>query len=227
MHILRYSADWADLVVDQLATTYQTRCVGVWGYACLVVGREFEGVVERNWLAVSRLTGPHLHFFALLPPPREFVQERLNQLRDIPQSLETEWVKRRLLDILVHRDIDRSILVREKVNLLSDLRDAGLKSDQYADFLFLRFRNDGADVEIDVVAAKSAGIPADADDRDYLACIERMSRIAAHHYDRNSPITAVAKDMAFLWDVRVAIGRAGLLLGYIKSFLNGISRESS
>ena len=227
MNIFRYSKDWADLIVAQLASLRQTRYVGLWGYGCLVIGKEFEGVIERNWFAVDRITGPHLHIFTLMPPPKDFVQERLNEFRLKPSTPDTELAIHKYMSILQSYDEDRSILVREKVNLLSDLKEAGLEPDQYADFLFFQFRNEGYDVEIDIVAAKSAGIPTAADDRDYLKCLERMTKVASKHYSRNSktPVAVVVKDMTFLWDVRVAIEKISGLATYIRGFLRNLKGE--
>ena len=222
MNIFGYSEEWADLVVAQLATTHGTRHVSKWGYACLVVGKEFEEVIERNWDKVDKFTGPYLHIFSFLPPPKLFVQERLNALKQSPSSPDREIAKEKYLKLIQSEDIDRSILIREKVCLLKDLREAGLKVDQYADFLFLQFRKEGADIIIDVIAIKNAGIPIGADDRDYLTCIDKMTSIAKKHYQRNSPANVVVKDMTLHWDVKVSIQKATGLCDYIKSFLKNL-----
>lgn len=226
MNILRYSKDWADLMVAQLAATHGTRHTGVWGYGCLVVGEEFEAAILRKWHAVDRVTGAYLHVFALLPPPKEFVQKRFDTLRRLPRSPDVEFAKEKYLEILQSIDFDREILIREKADLLADLRHAGLRSDQDADFIFFQFRNELDQVAIDVVAAKSAGIPPDADDRNYLACIERMARVAERHFKLNSPVAAVVRDMTLSWDVRVSIQRAARLCRYIKSFVNNITPDA-
>jgi hypothetical protein len=165
VHIFTYSKEWADLVVAQIATSHGTRCVAAWGYGCLVVGKEFEAVIERNWQAVDRIAGPYLHVFALIPPPKDFVGDRLRALKQASPSDDRDFAIERYTALVSQADPPKSILVREKIELLTDLRQAGLRADQYADFLFFEFRNEGADVDIDVVAAKSAAIAAEADDR--------------------------------------------------------------
>jgi len=223
MHIFAYSKEWADLVVAQISTSHRTRCAAAWGYGCIVVGKEFEGVIERNWEAVNRIAGPYLHIFALIPPPKDFVGSRLRALKDSPPSDDREFAIERYTNLLRQPDPNRSYLIKEKVLLLTDLRNAGLKADQYADFLFFEFRNEGADVTIDVVAAKSAAIDAPADDMEYLKCIERMAHLAKKHYQRSSSVHVLVKDMALLWDAKISILKAMGLFSYMKDFVKNIT----
>jgi hypothetical protein len=151
----------------------------------------------------------------------------LSDLRKKPPSTDRDFA----IDLytkLLTRPVrpDSSVLIREKQELLMDLRDKGLRADQYADFIFFRFSNEGKnDVSIDAIAAKSPAIASTADDREYLKCIERMARLAKNHYQRGSSIDKLVRDMTLLWDVKIAILKTGSLFSYIKDFVKNITSQ--
>jgi hypothetical protein len=187
MHLFAYSKSWADIVAAQMAASHGTRCVGAWGYGCIVIGREFEKIIEDHWLEVNRLSGRYLHVFCLVAPPMEFIGNRLAKLRHSPKTKDTQYAIDLLQKSISLRPPDKRIQVREKVCLLKDLAEAGLKVDEYADFLFFDFRNDGADVEIDVIAAKAAGMSA-SDDFRFIepSRLRRLIGILLHYDKRQT-----------------------------------------
>jgi len=230
MHAFQYSSDWADFVVAQLANRHQTRRAEQWGYACLVVGRKFEEVIGRNWHEVHTFTGPYLHIFALVPPPYKFIEERRQQLLRSPDSHDAHLSADRNLalekfDSILSRRPNWKSLNEQKVDLRQDLREAGLPDNEHADFLFMGFRNEGDNVLIDFVAAKSAAIEESAADREYLACISRMARIAGKNYFRNSPIDKVVKEMSFPWDLKFAVKKGTEAFSFIHTFVSKLLKR--
>jgi hypothetical protein len=224
MHLFAYSKSWADIVAAQIAASHGTRCVGVWGYGCIVIGREFEKVVEEHWLEVNRLSGRYLHVFCLVAPPLEFIGERIAQLRNGPQS-EDSLYARDLLEkaISIHAPKKR-IQVGEKVRLLQDLADAGLNPGEYADFLFFDFRNAGPDIDIDVIAAKAALMNDGADTRAYLKCFQQLGELAAKAYKNGYSAEKFSRMVDAAWARRVLISKAPQLFGYIKDFMGKLAK---
>src|SRR5438128_14385 len=118
MHLFAYSKSWADIVAAQIAASHGTRCVGAWGYGCVVIGRDFEKIIEEHWLEVNRLAGRYLHVFCLVSPPIDFIGDRIAKLRNAPQSEDTRYALDLLQKSMSVRAPSKGIQVREKVQLL-------------------------------------------------------------------------------------------------------------
>src|SRR5580693_3566015 len=111
MHLFSYSKSWAEIVTAQIAASAGTRSVDAWGYGCVVVGREFEKVIEDNWLEVNRLSGPHLHVFCLVSPPLDFIGDRIAELKAKPETDDTLYALKLLEEAISIRPPAKRIQV--------------------------------------------------------------------------------------------------------------------
>jgi hypothetical protein len=68
-----------------------------------------------------------------------------------------------------------------------------------------------------------AALP-DESRRVFEFCLGRTYRIAGKHYRLNSPVQTFVKELAFLWDTKIAIKRAGDLSLYIKNFVSALTK---
>lgn len=150
MFIFSYATGWADLVVDQLASARGSDNPFIWGYACLCVGREFDAVIGEYYDEINEITGETLHVFSMLPPPIGLLDERIQQMRrgglgsSSYERLLSLRNSTRAYSVDPKRMADnKRIQIREKVELLKELEGAGLRVNQYADFLFFDFRRSG------------------------------------------------------------------------------------
>lgn len=224
MFIFEYSQDWADLVVAQLAARHQTLESKHWSYACLCIGKRFDPILAENYLEINEILGPYLHVFSLFPPPLEFISQRYQELRRHPDAL-SQGAKDFYEALLTK---DRSYLpnhrrmIEEKVNLLADLRTAGLNADQYADFLFFAFRSDSGDVDIDVIAAATAPLSDDAPPKALLDLFGSMAKTAERHHRLNHSVEDFVNDLSFRWTIRIDIRKAFNLYSYIRRFIDVI-----
>ena len=219
MQLFEFSSDWADFVIAQLSATHRTLCTEKWGYACLVMGEGFEQALVRNWYEVNLFAGPYLHLFALVPPPYDFVLAKVLELRKEPASEERDFALAKY-ERLLERKSNWENLKHQKVTLRKQLLDWGLNVPSDTDFVFMGFHNQhGKEVHIDFVAAKSAAIKTGAGDRQYLDCIERMARIARSHYDRNSPLAEVIKEISFPWTLKIAFEKGSEAFKFVKKFI--------
>ena len=102
--------------------------------------------------------------------------------------------------------------------LLGDLANAGLPVDQYADFLFFRFRNGDKDIDIDIIAAKHARIPANSDVRVYLRAIQRMAILAETHSNRGSSVQDYLRSLDWDWTAQLVFRNPSKVYEIIKAF---------
>lgn len=228
MFLFEYSRDWADLVVTQLAARHQTIEPKHWSYACLCIGRRFDPILAEHYLEIDEILGPYLHVFSLLPPPREFIAQRFQEVRERSDAL-SRRAKYLYESFLTGNRSDlpnRGKMIREKVKLLADLRDAGLQADQYADFLFFAFHLDGRDVDIDVIAAATAPLPDDARPNVFLDLFASMAKTAEKHYRANHSVKAFVDDLSLRWTVQIDIRKASDLYGYIRRFIDIVRGQS-
>jgi len=225
MHLFSYPNAWAvaDTVASQIAASRGTRCTEVWGYGCIVVGKQFEKALLQNWQDVDRLAGPYLHVFSFVAPPMDFIGDRMAKLRALPKTDDTRRALGLLEDFINMRPPDKSTQIREKVMLLQDLQRAGLKPDERADFLFFDFRNEGFDVEVELIAFGAAGINSDAPVNDCLCCFEQMGNAAEKASLQRLPASGYISMLNRAWSRQVMIKAAPRILEYIKKFLSPLS----
>jgi len=229
-----YADGWADLVIAQMAATRESPKAMFWGYACLCVGRHFDDVIEELYEELDRATGEYLHVFSMLPPPRAIVEKRLMQLRVIePELPGPAAVMRERLTSLQSRTGQlyayqgkgaRRTQVGEKVRLLKELAEAGLKVDQYADFLFFDFHQRGDQVDVDVIAAKQSPVVEGASSYKYVDLFSQMGKKARSHYMRGDSVEVFVKDLGFDWAIHVALEKTFSLRIYLENLAKGLSR---
>src|SRR5436190_9307235 len=121
MLLFDYSREWADFVVSQLIQRHGTRYTGIWSYSALVIGKEFENVLDKHWDEVHSILGPHLHFFALIAPPVEFVARAYKKAREQPPSEERDFLIDRYRRLLERQFPPKREQIQSKVILLRDL----------------------------------------------------------------------------------------------------------
>ena len=220
MHILEYSADWANLVVAQSTARNQTLDPAHAGYACLCVGRKFDPILEKHYSEIDKVMGPAFHIFSLFPPPHDFIVEHFKALRtneDAPSE-----AARAIYKSLLGKDrIAPHEIVREKVQLLIGLGDAGLKEGQYADFLFFAFRPGGS-AGLDVIAAAAQPPGDDAKPEAHVGLFATMAKKAATHSQANDSIETFVKDLPLGWTAPIDIQKAKDLSAYIEGFIKTV-----
>jgi hypothetical protein len=227
MQVFAYSAGWADLMLAQLAASHDSPDPTEWGYACLCIGRHFDEPLESLYDEIDVATGKFLHVFSLLPPPRTFVDRRLAELR---QSRNTAGAVERVRTHLLALEARHSGLyhykrrqqVAEKVRLLKELADAGLRTDQYADFLFFSFRRESDDIDIDVIAAKQSPLAEGASSYAYVDLFQRMGRIAEKHHSRNDDVERFVSALSLEWSAKIALRKTFDLKQYIEGFFKAL-----
>lgn len=228
MQVFAYARGWADLVVAQLAASHKTDDPVLWGYACLCVGRKFDDVIEKLYPEIDHVTGSYLHVFSLLPPPKEFLYEKIQALKLSSPSSKTILYAQNRLSALAHDKgmyycYDRRQQIQERVNLLKDLQNAGLSADQYADFLFFDFRKNENDIEIDVIATKSTHLKEGESDYSYIDLFAKMGEKAENHFRKGDSVEAFVKDLSIEWDLKFSISKVLGIKKYIKEFIDKIS----
>ena len=228
MFIFTYSEKWADIVVSQLAARHQTTDPQHWSYACLCLGRAFDPILAKYYLEIDEILGPYLHVFSLLSPPRAFIEKKYQELRSRSDDLSqrSKLLYESMLTGSRSLVPDERQMIREKVQLLADLRDAGLRADQYADFLFFSFRATDEDIDIDVIAAAAAPISEGASTNAFLDLFASMAKIAEKHYRANDPVEAFVNDLRLRWAIRIDIRKARDLYEYIRGFVSAVRQKA-
>ena len=232
MQIFAYAPGWADLVVAQLAVSHNTERPDLWGYACLCIGRNFDALINEYYEEIDYVTGSYLHVFSMLPPPRLFFESRISLLKQKSDVQEDAvYLKQRLTSMqgnyrsLYAYDDPRhkQQLISEKVRLLKDLASAGLRADQYADFLFFNFGGERGNIDIDVIAAKQSPIGERASHNLQMAFFERLGKQAEKHYLKQDSVETFVKSLGWEWSARIALQKALNLKTYIDGFLKGFT----
>lgn len=222
MFIFAYSRDWADVVVSQLAATAGSPYIKDWGFAAVVIGSDWEDVIERRYLEVDEAIGPYLHVFSLMPAPVALTEERLRRVQasqSVPgsKSIARQFLVDKILEADRYKLPDREVQVREKIKLLSDLRMAGLGADEDADFLFFQFRDTkGAAKDIDIIAAKA---PRPESDSAAVALLRRAGEHAKEVLKDGGGVDRFVSSLKLDWKRRIEISKATELLSYIFAFL--------
>jgi hypothetical protein len=154
------------------------------------------------------------------------IAKRYQALRSKTDNV-SEYVKGEYEKLLTKRGDykpDTGQMVEEKVKLLSDLRYAGLKADQYADFLFFGFRGTHKDdITVDVIAAQAAPVPDNANPSAFLDLFASMARVAEKHYRANDDVAKFTRDLSLRWALQLDIRKARDLFAYIRSFIAGVT----
>jgi hypothetical protein len=94
----------------------------------------------------------------------------------------------------------------KKVQLLEELTEAGLKADQYADFLFFDFHriNKEDHVDIDVIAARQTPLEDGASSYKYIDLFQRMANKAEKRFRNGDSVESFVDDLSFEWNVKIA-----------------------
>jgi hypothetical protein len=222
LHILAYTEGWADLIVLQMAARYRSENPARWGYACLCIGPRFEETIERHYEEVDILTGDSLHIFSLLPPPQQFLDQRLLEIDQL-NTVGSADLKNRLERLVRSRhslyaagDVARQA---ERAHLLYDLREQGMAANHRTDFIFLDFRVRDDETHIDVVAAQEAP---GADSLSHGQCLdifEKMGRKAHESSRKGLRVDDFVRQLNFEWSSKIALAKATDLGRYLVKFL--------
>jgi hypothetical protein len=218
MFVFEYSNAWADLLTQQM----EIRLRGDpdnWGYACLCIGRKLDDFIERNYAAVDRISGDFLHVFSLRPPPTSFLNDRIFEA----QRLGNVELAEDLLQMVRLGPKDRGQQVREKANLLQDLRNCGMRPDQYADFLFFDLQLVQETYNIDVIAAKVA--PSIADEVALWGFFKNLAEVAESNAAHGKTAEQFVKGATWSWDLKVSLQRTSKLSKYILDFTTRVLRK--
>ena len=229
MFIFTYSEKWADIVVAQLAARHRTIDPQHWSYACLCIGRAFDPILAKYYLEIDEILGPYLHVFSLLSPPREFIEKRYQELRSRSDALSQRSKSLYESMLTGGRSLvpDERLMIGEKVELLRDLRNAGLQADHYADFLFLSFRATNDDIDIDVIAAAATPLSKGSSANAFLDLFASMAKIAEKHYKANHSVEALVNDLRLRWAIRIDIRKARDLYAYIRGFISAVRGKAA
>lgn len=212
MFIFGYSSVWADLVTMQMRSVLGPN-PATWGYACLCIGREIDTLLEDNYEAVDAASGDFLHLFSLRPPPKAFLATRIREAQFAGHHALADALQRG-----TQCPKDRGQQVAEKVRLLRDLASAGLRADQYADFLFFDFQQDGETYDVDVIAAKAA--PSLKDEQGVLSFFRGLSQKAHLCAAKGQSAEQFVASATLSWDAKVALQRTGKLGEYVAKFID-------
>lgn len=225
MHIFEYSADWAKLAVTSLAERSLKPDPQHPTYLCLCIGRKFDPVLADHYSQINAALGPALLVFSLFPPPHKFIVEHFKALRTLedPRSDTARLAYKALLG-KEHGDPTHEI-VREKVQLLTGLAEAGLKDGQYADFLFFAIKPGASLAGLEVTAAAVKPLPEAAGPEAYVELFAAMAKKAEAHSKAGDSAEAFLKDLPLAWTAKIDILKAKDLLSYITSFVS-IIREA-
>jgi hypothetical protein len=219
MHLLEYNQQWADVIVSQIATSRGSRLTETWGYACLVLNKDIEKIVEENYEEIDFISGKYLHVFALIPPSQNWIAERYNKILRSKESADKQYLIE-IFQRLLNRNSppDKRTQITEKVRLLKELQECGFEPDMYADFLFFDFRNTDDDVDIDVIAAKTTSISNYGDAREVKSCFQKMSQIAEISYSKNYSADQFVKELTWEWGIKVSLKKGLEIWEYISKF---------
>lgn len=225
MFIFSYPQIWADIVVSQLLVSHNSMDINKWGYCCLCIGKRFDEIIEKHYEEIDLVTGKYFHVFSLTPPPKKIILKRIFEITGSNlDSKHKSLLLEQLDSFLKSGTIEKWHQISEKVELLKELKDAGLNINQYADFIFLKVVNESQSIRVESIAAKAAPLHENSSPQDYINFFQRLSVSAEKHYRDHKSIEEFVADLSLEWSIRIHLRNTYKLFQYIKEFFGFASQ---
>lgn len=219
MYVMLNASNWVDLIRIQLKSSRDCNDANLSGYACLCVGKKFDEVIEKYYSEIDEHLGPYLHVFSFFPPPPKLYEKRLKEIRysgfidnkkdEIIQLLQDQHNSERVYQF------ERRTIIHEKVQLLKELSNLGLPTDQYIDFIFFSFSPDSNDT-IQIYGTKTCPMKDGESLYKYVDFFKRMGDKAYKHYAAGNPLETFVKDLTWDFTMGMLVKRGLDLFNFIK-----------